>query len=319
MDRFAAGRTDSVALAIVGGGQAARKALLSLRDADAAVDVVGVVCQPNELQDLVDDARRTTDIDTTFRRSDVDAVYIATPVHTHVPLALRALGYGKVVIIEKPLALSVRDAEALLPFRTALIAVAFKKRFGDAIRHLRAQLSSLEFRSARFDWEIPAPATPWRYAPDTAGGGVVMDLASHVLDLFEFLFGPIRRIEAVLAPSAHEVECAAEVSATFATNAIATSTVAWGSQLRQTLTIEGRAGHLVMERGTGDVDLVADSRTNEPLQFRQCSEYVRMFDELAEACRGRRSEIPTLSDGIRNLRLIEAVYEAAATRRAIAI
>jgi predicted dehydrogenase len=64
-------------------------------------------------------ARSTTDVDDVFADSSIDAIYLATPVSTHYMLAKRALGEGKHVLIEKPLATTVSQAEELAEMAAA--------------------------------------------------------------------------------------------------------------------------------------------------------------------------------------------------------
>src|SRR5207244_2599864 len=58
-------------------------------------------------------ARPTTDVNTIFEDASIDAVYVSTPVSTHFQLVKRALESGKHVLVEKPLATTVEQAEAL--------------------------------------------------------------------------------------------------------------------------------------------------------------------------------------------------------------
>lgn len=294
---------NAISTVVVGGGEAARKTLLAL-GGDA---IAGAVCEPEELRDLIDDSQRFINLEEALERKRPDVVYIATPVCTHVPLACRVLQRGVPVLIEKPLALTLADADGLAGFASRLIAVAFKKRFAAAVQYVRERVASLELERARFDWEIPAPRTPWRYAREQSGGGVLMDLGSHVLDLFEYLFGPMDAVEARMTAVGSAVESSAELRVRFASSAIGDASLAWGSVHRQVFTIEGRRGSIVLNRVAGGADVVTDGGV---LQFEQRSEYVTMFRELANAIHGQPSAIPTLADGVRNLQWIEHAYEA---------
>ncbi|WP_338932094.1 Gfo/Idh/MocA family oxidoreductase [Streptomyces netropsis] len=131
----------------------------------------------------------------------VDAVYVATPVIAHVPLAARALGAGRHVLVEKPLAGAlgggaVLAAQALAARRCA--GVAYYRRLGPAARWLRSALRDgasrirVDFR-APFD---PGPEHPmrWRTDPAVAGGGVLADAGSHRLDLLLGALGRPTRV-----------------------------------------------------------------------------------------------------------------------------
>ncbi|MEV4871635.1 Gfo/Idh/MocA family protein [Streptomyces syringium] len=120
----------------------------------------------------------------------VDAVYVATPVVAHVPLAVRALGAGCHVLVEKPLAGALGGGAALAARARAArrcAGVAYYRRLGPAARWLASVLRDgatrlrVDFR-APFD---PGPEHPmrWRTDPAVAGGGVLADAGSHRLDL----------------------------------------------------------------------------------------------------------------------------------------
>ncbi|WJV45191.1 Gfo/Idh/MocA family protein [Streptomyces flavofungini] len=133
---------------------------------------------------------------------DVDAVYVATPVVHHVPLAGRVLSGGLPVLVEKPLAgglwpgarsgtdAGVRRGGDALP----CAGVAYYRRLAPAVRRLREELRGwsperveVRFRCA-FD---PGPGHPmrWRTDPALSGGGVLADAGSHRLDVLHLLFG----------------------------------------------------------------------------------------------------------------------------------
>jgi predicted dehydrogenase len=129
---------------------------------------------------------------------NVDAVYVATPVAAHVPLARTVLAAGIPVLVEKPLAGGLATGAA---FDTAspdtagpCAGVAYYRRLAPAVRRLRAELAGwtperveAHFRCA-FD---PGPDDPmrWRTDPAVSGGGVLADAGSHRIDLLLHLFG----------------------------------------------------------------------------------------------------------------------------------
>lgn len=132
---------------------------------------------------------------------DVDAVYVATPPDSHREYALIAARHRKPVYVEKPMALDHRQCldmleacrEAGVPlftayYRRALPRFLRVKALVDegAIGVVRAITITLCRRHA-----MDASALPWRVDPAVAGGGLFVDLASHTLDLLDFILGPI--------------------------------------------------------------------------------------------------------------------------------
>ena len=149
-----------------------------------------------------------TDWRDVVQRDDVDIVDICTPGHLHADIAVAALEAGKHVLVEKPLANSIEESEAMV--RTAESAagrgvrsmVGFNYRRVPALalaRELIARGQIGDIRQVRAgylqDWlaDETAPMT-WRLRRETAGSGALGDLGSHVVDQIQFLLAqPVTR------------------------------------------------------------------------------------------------------------------------------
>jgi len=132
---------------------------------------------------------------------EVDAVYVATPPSSHLDLAVRVAAAGKPCLVEKPMAMThdecVRMNEA---FRSAGLPlfVAYYRRALPRFLEVRRQLESRAIGAVSdVHVRISEPlakgeaAAGWRFDPAIAGAGLFYDLASHCLDLVDFLLGPI--------------------------------------------------------------------------------------------------------------------------------
>jgi predicted dehydrogenase len=136
-------------------------------------------------------------------RPDIDIVDIATPNALHAPIAIAAAQAGKIVFCEKPLALSVSEAETMTQAvrgRPSLVwfnyrrvpAIAFAKQLIDEGRvgqvfHYRSHY----FNQSGVD---PAKGHTWRYRREDAGSGAIGDLLSHSLDTARYLNGEIAEL-----------------------------------------------------------------------------------------------------------------------------
>ena len=139
--------------------------------------------------------------------SDVDVVVIASPNHTHVPLALAALAAGLHVVVDKPFATSAADGWRLISAADAAgrIVVPFHNRRWDGdfltLRRLVADGTLGEVRryESRFERWRGAPKPRW-VEPDAAarGEGVLMDLGTHLIDQALVLFGAAQEVYAEL-------------------------------------------------------------------------------------------------------------------------
>ncbi len=144
----------------------------------------------------------TTDYEEICASDRVDAVIIATPNHTHRPMALAAARNGKHVMCEKPLGLNageVRDMYHAARDAGVVHMTAFTYRFAPSMRYMRhlahsGQLGDLRhFRSQRF-LDLPETSWGWRQYKDLAGAGDLFDMTIHRIDFAIDLLGPIERI-----------------------------------------------------------------------------------------------------------------------------
>ena len=142
-----------------------------------------------------------SDADALVRDPEVDAVYVATPPSTHLPFARLAAAAGKPVYVEKPMALDHAGCVAMIDACGAAKVPLFTAYYRRAMPRY-ARVKALvedgvigEIRAATIcvhrAFVPPADARPWRIDPAVAGGGLFVDLASHQLDLLDWILGPV--------------------------------------------------------------------------------------------------------------------------------
>ncbi|MBC7373708.1 MAG: Gfo/Idh/MocA family oxidoreductase, partial [Frankiales bacterium] len=133
---------------------------------------------------------------------DFDVVVIATNNDVHTSLARVALDLGKAVVVDKPLALSSSDGAALASYALSnrLVLSAFHNRRWDSdtltARALLAAgtLGTVHRLEARFTRFRPRVQQRWREQP--GGGGVLLDLGTHLVDQATHLLGPVSSVYA---------------------------------------------------------------------------------------------------------------------------
>jgi 1,5-anhydro-D-fructose reductase (1,5-anhydro-D-mannitol-forming) len=131
----------------------------------------------------------------------VDAVYIATPPSSHLAVALRVAAAGKPCLVEKPMAMThaecVRMNDAFRAAGVPLFVAYYRRalpRFLEVRRLLDAgAIGPVTDVHVRISEALATgdAAAGWRFDPAIAGAGLFLDLASHCLDLLDFLLGPI--------------------------------------------------------------------------------------------------------------------------------
>jgi predicted dehydrogenase len=142
------------------------------------------------------------DLDAFLADPAIEAVYIATPNNLHAPQALTAIAAGKPVLIEKPIALSSGDVEAIAKAaaeRGVFAMEAMWSRFLPAVMALRSQLSAGRIgriRRLRADLSYVHPQEPGsRFFEPALGGGAALDLGVYPLSLALHLLGRPERVE----------------------------------------------------------------------------------------------------------------------------
>lgn len=149
----------------------------------------------------------TTDTDSIFTNSQINTVVITTRHDSHARLVCQALGAGKHVFVEKPLALTLTElveiervhAGALEAGHNPLVIVGFNRRFAPQVQKMKALLAGVK-ESKAFVMTVNAGAIPpEHWTQDSAvGGGRIVGEACHFIDLLRFLTGsPISGFQAV--------------------------------------------------------------------------------------------------------------------------
>jgi levoglucosan dehydrogenase len=279
---------------------------------------------------------------------DIDVVDICAPNHAHASVALAALGHGKHVVCEKPLAAELADArEMALAARQArrVAQVCFYYRTWPAVAHARhliedgaiGEITSFAGRMLQDYAADPRVALGWRASRQEGGAGALDDLGSHILDIARFLVGDMRVVAATTRSTVQRqgpaVVDAASARVEFASGASGVIEASWAAH--------GHACDLGFEiEGTHGAIRFAWERANE-LHLRQGSSppgrllvgpgmpgagaYLGVPGQqmgyrdaftlglgrmLAAVAAGERSATPTFDDGLRVAELVAAICRA---------
>jgi predicted dehydrogenase len=260
-----------------------------------------------------------------LRRDDVDAVDICAPNSMHAELAIAAAEAGKHVLVEKPMATTVADADAMVAAAASagvVLMAAHNLRFAAPYAAAaRAVADGLvgEIVGVRVAMGHGGPEgwtrdAGWFRDPDLAGGGALLDLGIHVADLVR----AVTRIEVdavsafVRRPSAGAVEEAGTVALSFANGAIGSLSASWsvrGTRDNQLL-VHGTDGTLTVERGAA---VVRPAEGGDKVVVEPPSPAPDLLRNFVGVCRSEGAPIVTATDGRDALAIIEAAYRSAAS------
>jgi predicted dehydrogenase len=158
--------------------------------------------------------RGYTDVDAMFHESKVEAVIIGTPHPLHAEPAVRAAEAGVHVLVEKPMAATLADCDAMLAAakRTGVrLGVISQRRLYEPVRRMKEAIDAGKIgRPAlgvftMYSWREPAyyQSDPWRGKWDTEGGGVLVNQSPHQLDLLRWFMGPVAEVSGYWANVNH--------------------------------------------------------------------------------------------------------------------
>lgn len=142
-------------------------------------------------------------------RDDIDLIDIVTPNNTHTEMAIAALEAGKHVLCEKPLALSLIDAERMLEVAKksgTIHMVSHNYRFAPAVQFAKqlideGRLGKIHHIRAQYLQDFimdPKEPLTWRLNKDITGTGALGDIGAHIIDLARFLVGEIKEVNGML-------------------------------------------------------------------------------------------------------------------------
>lgn len=159
-------------------------------------------------------ARPLADLDGLLAMPDLDAVVVASPLPLHEQQVLAAIGAGKHVLCEKPLANTVPAARRMVEEASragVVLATGFNHRYYPSIKFLKqvidegriGTINHLRIMGAHDG--LANFKADWQYRAPESGGGAMMDVGIHMTDLARYLLGDITEVYGVTSESVWQV------------------------------------------------------------------------------------------------------------------
>jgi len=270
----------------------------------------------------------STDYHTLLGNSEIDAVVITLPTHLHASCARSAAEAGKDVFVEKPLAREMKEGTELVSTARrngVKLMVGYDMRFSPLFVNLRRKtrsgvLGEVQIAYAtnigagpffhRASLGIPKPVPTWWFRKDLAGGGALMDLGVHMINLLRWYFGEIVDIRSYLGYRYDlEVEDKATCITRFASGQIGIINVGWFSQESQKkIELLGTVRHAVAcrtpeNRILAAIKMIVGSSTQyESTYFRELQHFVSCIIHDSEPCTSG-------DDALRDLEIVSKAYK----------
>lgn len=212
-----------------------------------------------------------------LRSNDIDIVTIATPSGNHMEPTLAAAKYGKHVLCEKPLEITLERIDRMIEAHAnagTQLGGVFNYRFDDAITPLKKAVDSGRFgtitcASVHVPWWRSAEyyRNSWRGTWKLDGGGALINQSIHMIDLLQYLVGPVQSLHAYTATLGHDIEAEDTATAILqfrnkALGMIYGSTASFPGQFRR-LEIHGTKGTVIQEENSFKVWQFADQTESD--------------------------------------------------------
>jgi predicted dehydrogenase len=342
-------------LALVGAGVIGRRHIGLIQES-AQVALTAIVGPGAATQTLANTlaVEHHQDLPTLFARQTVDGVILATPNALHVEQALLCIEAGVPALIEKPVAHSVAEGERLLNAASTSsvpLLVGHHRAHSPILAKARAIIAegvlgqpvAIQGSALFYKPDSYFDEAAWRREP---GGGPVLINLIHEIGNLRSLLGDITHVQAMTSQATRQftVEDTAAINFQFANGALGTFLLSdtaatprsWeqssgedpvyahypdeecylvagtqGSLSVPTLRIKRYCEEQVASWWEPFDELTLDVRRDDPLACQ--------LDHFVAVIRGEATPLVSVHDGLQNLRVVEAIYDAAATGRCIAL
>ena len=252
---------------------------------------------------------------------NADAVYISTPVFCHYEQAMLALSYGKHVFLEKPVCLDGKKSRALL------------EAFRAAGKIAEGGVGNVNSLRAQFTCWYPDIEGAWRQKKALGGGGAIMDLGVHCLELIEDILGePIAEVKAFYSTRtfSYEVEDGAAILLRTKSGILGHVDCNFNipdKASESKLELYGSAGYIIC-RGTlaqedggtlshlycpqGDYEAAQNRTTDKPVEYvgnSQNNMYRRQLAAFTALVKGGTPDYTLAERAVHIQELVDSIYE----------
>ncbi len=263
---------------------------------------------------------------------DIDAVYIVLPNNMHAEYAVRAHKAGKHVLVEKPMANTVKECDEMIAAAKAAgkhLAVAYRLRFEPYTQAMIKMARGNEFGRTKVvlceaGFNIGNP-NQWRLTKAMGGGGSMMDIGIYSVNAARYLSGeePTEVFGYEYStpgdPRFKEVEETITFNMRFPSGTLANCVSSYGTNLNR-FRVHAEKGSFEMEPAYSRRALglrVFRGNVVETRSMREPDHFAAMMDHVAECAATNTRPITDGEDGRNDMKVIEAIYESCRTGRPV--
>lgn len=281
---------------------------------------------------------------------DIEAVYIGTPVDVHYEQVLKSAEAGKHILCEKPLARTLRETEKIIDLcdkKGLTLQVGFMMRYHGY--HIKAKEMIVNGRlgqpvmgRAQLTCWYPPIEGAWRQNPQRGGGGALMDMAIHSVDILRYMFGEVREVMSYNGTITHSyrVEDSGVILLRFDNEAYGVCDSFFNipdEAAKGVLELYGTKGSLIAE---GTISQVAAGRMvaylseaeksydakQERAEIRPVevkvelkNMYLAEVEDFVESIKNKRKPMNSGEEALKNFKIILAAYKSQKTGKSVKV
>ena len=260
---------------------------------------------------------------------DIDAVYVVTPNALHAEHTLKAARAGKHVLCEKPMEVSVEKCQQMIDGCRAAqrqLAIGYRLHFEpnnlECVRLAREKVfGELKFIEAGFGFAIGDPKQ-WRLNRALAGGGPLMDVGIYAVQAMRYLTGEepvtVTAQQTTTDPvKFHDVEETIGWQLKFPSSVLANGEATYGFNGINRFTAYARRGSFGLEPAYSYHGLHGQRSDGQSIQLPDIDQFAAEMDDFAKGILTNRPTRVPGEEGLRDVKILLAIYEAARTGKVI--
>lgn len=267
--------------------------------------------------------------------TDIDVVCVCTPSFLHAENTIAALNHGKHVVVEKPMAMNVQDADKIIKASRdtgKLVTVISQIRFSPDVERIKKLLSENAFgKISLCSLSMNYYRTPEYYSGSNwrgslaLDGGVLMNQGIHGIDLIEYIMGPVKDVKGKTGTLVHNIEAPDTAVAILefqsgVLGVIESSTCAYPGFSRR-LKIQGDMGYVVLKENNIEKLMINGEKIIDKVQAEQivktakdptkmpCGLHLLQLQNFVRAIRGEEELLVDGNEGKKAVKMIEKIYD----------
>jgi len=260
---------------------------------------------------------------------DIDVVYVVTPNALHAESTIKAAKAGKHVLCEKPMEISVEKCEQMIAACKQAgrqLAIGYRLHFEpnnlECVRLARSKMwGDLKMIDAGFGFPIGDP-TQWRLKKSLAGGGCLMDVGIYALQATRYLSGEepvsVSAISTVTDPvKFKEVEESITWQLEFPSGLLAKCAASYRFPGMEGFTAYAESGWWKLDPAYGYSGISGQRSDGQTIDLGHIDQFAAEMDNFAHCIIANQPTSVSGEEGLRDVKIMMAIYEAARTGKAI--